>query len=251
MTVTVAPPRQSIRRLWWKHPELSLAAVAAAAWGAVLILHVPATSMHSQDHVMPSHVGGGATFLGSVTLWVLMATAMMLPTALPEARSIALNGKWKRRQRGPALFALGYLAVWSAVGVVLLAAVRWIGPNITGPLAVSAAMAGAAVWESTRRKRLLLRACHRLSPIPPDGPRADNACVREGFRNGLRCTGSCAPIMVPMALAPHTTGMSLMLFLFALMCAEKLSKKGVNRLPLAALALALAAAMVAAAALIA
>ena len=63
-----------------------------------------------------SDPGWAPTFLTSVGLWILMAMAMMLPTALPAARSISLNGKWKRRQRGPALFAVGYLAVWSAVG---------------------------------------------------------------------------------------------------------------------------------------
>lgn len=192
--------------------------------------------------------GPAPIFLLSVGLWVVMATAMMLPTALPAARSISLNGKWKRRQRGPALFAIGYLAVWSAVGALLLSvvwlAVWLIGPKATGPLAISGALAIAAVWESTRWKRLCLRACHRLRSLPPDGWRADRASVREGIRNGVWCTGSCGPMMVAMALAPHSVGLWLMLLLSAVVSAEKLLTRAVYHLGLVATVLALAAIVV-------
>lgn len=268
----MALPRQSSwRRLWWTHPELSLAAVAAAAWLAVLTVHIAtgrfqATAQHSStlmpEQAMPGHhhgtsnpaiaehqpvtsdPGWAPTFLLSVGLWVVMATAMMLPTALPAARSISLNGKWKRRQRGPALFAIGYLVVWSAVGALLLSAVWLIGPKATGPLAISGALAIAAVWESTRWKRLCLRACHRLRSLPPDGWRADRASVREGIRNGVWCTGSCGPMMVVMALAPHSGGLWLMLLLSAVVSAEKLLTRAVYHLGLVATVLALAAIVV-------
>ena len=264
----VLPRQSSWRRLWWTHPELSLAAVAAAAWLAVLTVHIAtgpfqAAAQHSStlmpEQAMPGHhhgtsnpgiaghqsvtsgPGSAPIFLLSVGLWVVMATAMMLPTALPAARSISLNGKWKRRQRGPALFAIGYLAVWSAVGILLLSAVWLIGPKATGPLAISGALAIAAAWESTRWKRLYLRACHRLRSLPPDGWRADRASVREGIRNGVWCTGSSGLMMVPMAQAPHSIGLSLMLFLFALVSAEKLLTRAVYHLRLVAAVLAIAA----------
>jgi len=267
----VLPRQSSWRRLWWTHPELSLAAVAAAAWLAVLTVHIAtgrfqAAAQHSStlmpEQAMPGHhhgtsnpaiaghqpvtsdPGWAPTFLLSVGLWVVMAAAMMLPTALPAARSISLNGKWKRRQRGPALFAIGYLAVWSAVGVLLLSAVWLIGPKATGPLAISGALAIAAVWESTRWKRLCLRACHRLRSLPPDGWRADRASVREGIRNGVWCTGSCGPMMVVMALAPHSGGLWLMLLLSAVVAAEKLLTRAVYHLGLVATVLALAAIVV-------
>lgn len=268
--ITVLPRQSSWRRLWWTHPELSLAAVAAAAWLAVLTVHIATGPFHTvvqHSTLMPdqgtaghhhgtsnpgiaghqfvtSDPGSAPTFLFSVGLWVLMATAMMLPTALPAARLISLNGKWKRRQRGPALFAVGYLAVWSGVGVLLLSAVWLIGPKATGPLAIAAALAIAAVWESTRWKRLCLRACHRLRSLPPDGWKADRASVREGIRNGAWCTGSCGLMMVPMALAPHSVGLSLMLFLFAVVAAEKLLTRAVDHLRLVAAMLAIAAIVV-------
>jgi predicted metal-binding membrane protein len=269
--ITVLPRHSSWRRMWWTHPELSLAAVAAAAWLTVLTVHAATgplpiaaeqLSTLRPDHGMAGHhrgrfspgiaghqsvmsePGWAPAFLVSVALWVLMATAMMLPTALPQARSISLNGKWKRRQRGPALFAIGYLAVWSAVGVLLLSAAWLIGAKATSPLAISGALAIAAAWESTRWKRLCLRACHRLRSLPPDGWRADRASVREGIRNGAYCTGSCGPLMVPMALAPHSVGLSLMLFLFAVVSLEKLLTSAVDHLRLVAAVLAVAAVIV-------
>jgi predicted metal-binding membrane protein len=261
--IMVLPRQASWRRMWWTHPELSLAAVAAAAWLALLTVHIAIGPFHAAaqhfstlmpEHAMPGHhhgtsgPGWASTFLLSVGLWVVMVTAMMLPTVLPTARSISLNGKWKRRQRGPALFAIGYLAVWSAVGAFLLSAVWlavWlIGPKATGPLAISGALAIAAAWESTRWKRLCLRACHRLRSLPPDGWRADRASVREGIRNGVWCTGSCGPMMVTMALAPHSAGLSLMLLLSAVVSAEKLLTRAVYYLGLVATVLAMAAIVV-------
>ena len=87
---------------------------------------------------------------------------------------------------------------------------------------------------------LCLRACHRVRSLPPDGWRADRAAVREGIRNGMWCTGSCGPMMLPMALAPHSVGMPLMFFLFAVVSAEKLLTRTVNHLRLVAGGLAMA-----------
>jgi predicted metal-binding membrane protein len=228
--MTVVRSRRAMwRRLWWTHPELSLGAVAAAAWLAVLAVHA---GVAGHDHGT------------SVGLWVLMATAMMLPTALPTARSIALNGKWRRRQRGPALFAAGYLAVWSALGALLLWATWSIGPQAHGPLAIAGALAVAAVWETTRWKRLCLRSCHRVRSLPPDGWKADRAAVHEGIRNGVWCTASCGPVMAAMALAPHPGAVLLMLFLSAVVAAEKLVTGAGDHLGQAAAALAAAAVVV-------
>ena len=143
MITVVALRRSGWRRTWWMHPELSLAAVAAAAWLAVLTMHIAGGPFHhAVPHVLAptpehglhghhgapnldgvghqdvaAHSGWAASLPVSVGLWILMTTAMMLPSALPAARAISLTGKWKRRQRGPALFAVGYLAVWSVLGV--------------------------------------------------------------------------------------------------------------------------------------
>lgn len=248
------------RRLWWSHPELSLFMVSLLAWVAVGMLHL----------TMPSHGGGGQCSMvahegshhggvrldmmgdhcvgmpapamqlpASLTLWVMMATAMMLPTVLPAARSISLNGRWNRRQRGQVVFAVGYLAVWWFFGVGALAAAWLFGPQPVGSVVVSVTLAIAAVWESTRRKRYFLRGCHRVRSLPVDGRRADRAGIREGLRNGVQCAGACGPMMVPMALAPHA--LWLMVVLFGVVAAEKLVTNAVDHLRVFAAVLAVVA----------
>lgn len=269
MTLTAVPSRaarpSAWRRLRWRHPELSLLTVAVAAWLSVVILHLTMPSHDGARHcsMVPHGAGhhhgmirvdvvadgcsgghsGAMGFPDSMALWAVMAAAMMLPTTLPAARSIALNGRWNRRHRGQALFAVGYLAVWSAFGALALAFAWLIGPKAVGAAAVSALLATAAVWELTRRKRFFLRACHRVRALPADGWRADRACVGEGLRNGLQCTGACGPMMLPMALAPHA--LWLMVVLFGVVVGEKWVTKGVDHLRLFAAVLAVVAVIVA------
>lgn len=252
------------RRLWWSHPELSLLMISLAAWLAVGMLHLAMPSHSGAGQCsMAAHTGAdhhGAvrldmvadrcagvpspamSFLASLTMWMVMAAAMMLPTTLPAARSISLNGRWQRRHRGQAWFAAGYLAVWWFFGVVTLAVAGALAPKPVGSVVVSGTLAIAAGWELTRGKRCFLRGCHRVRSLPADGRRADRAAMGEGLRIGLRCTGACAPMMVPMALAPHA--LWLMGVLFGVVAAEKLVTNAVDHLRVFAAVLAAIAVIV-------
>jgi predicted metal-binding membrane protein len=167
-----------------------------------------------------------------------------LPTALVEARFIALNGKWSRRQRGPALFAAAYLTVWSAAGIVVFAAIRSVVPQTASLWALSAVLVAAAGWESTRWKRYLLLGCHRLRTIPPTSRKADRACLVEGMRNGLTCVGACGPMMVSMAVTSHEAAIWLMMPLVGAIGIEKVLIKGVRYIRYVAAGLAAAALVV-------
>jgi predicted metal-binding membrane protein len=179
-----------------------------------------------------------------MALWIVMVTAMMLPTALVEARFIALNGKWRRRQRGPVLFALAYLSVWWAAGVVVSASTWSLGPKTTNLWALSAVLAAAAGWESTRWKRQMLLGCHRLRAIPPTSRKADRACVAEGLRNGVTCVGACGPMMISMAVVPHEAAIWLMIPLAGVIGIEKVLTKGVRYVRHVAAGLAVATVVV-------
>jgi predicted metal-binding membrane protein len=225
------PPRPTIQRrpgwrqTWWAHPELTLAGVALLAWVGVFAL---STASATTPHMgMTHHEMGNPGLLRPALLWIAMATAMMLPTVLVEARFIALNGRWSRRQRGPALFALAYLTVWSAAGVVLLAALRPFDSGVTPLWAGAATFALAAAWEATRWKRHLLLACHQLRSIPPTGGKADRACLTEGARKGITCLGACGPMTLPMLVAPHEAMIWLMIPLAGVIGVEKVLSRGI------------------------
>ncbi|MFF0817915.1 DUF2182 domain-containing protein [Rhodococcus sp. NPDC003318] len=238
------------RRLSWDHPELALAGICGCAWLGLMAFHfasaAPATP-HGHHHAAPTQdVAAVSTgIVVSVTFWILMAVATMLPTALPAARTIGLTGMWSRRHRGPALFAAGYLAVWIAAGIPLVVAAAWIVPGDPSPLLIAAALAVAAAWEITPWKRWCLRGCHRLRSLPPSGRRADHGCVALGVRNGLSCTGACWAMMTPMALAWHAAGLWVMTVVTATVWAEKLLRNGSRHLPMAAATLAASAVLVA------
>jgi predicted metal-binding membrane protein len=167
-------------------------------------------------HAAMHHAAGQGT-------WLLMASAMMLPSALPAARHVALNSRWRRRQRGGAVFAGAYLAVWLLFGLVAVSLARLARlPEGAGwPLA--AALAVAAGWELTAAKRRCLRACHRTLPLPPDGWKADAACARFGLRYGWACLGACWALMAPMAIAGHAS-LPLMVLTVMVVAEEGLAK---------------------------
>jgi predicted metal-binding membrane protein len=213
------------RHLRWNHPEWTLAVAAVAAWvtlfataratggGSVM------TATHTY-HRLP--VGGGeAHHLMSPTQCSLMVFAMMLPTILPAARLISLTGKWKRRQRGPALFALGYLTVWIVVGLLATTLSQHTGSAVHGHGAVAAALVVASLWELSIWKPRFLRACHRHPPLPPDGWKADRVCLQRGARNAVSCVGACWAIMAPMLVADHVHALWLMMPLAAVILYQK------------------------------
>jgi predicted metal-binding membrane protein len=216
------------RHLRWHHPEWTLTVAAVSAWVMLFATAratgggsaaMTMTSAHA-DHRVP--IGGGETHhVMSTTHWTLMVVAMMLPSILPTARFVALTGKWKRRQRGPALFAVGYLTVWIVIGLFATTILRHTGSAVSGRWAVFAALVVAALWELSVWKPRFLRACHRHPPVPPDGWKADRACLQRGARNAVSCLGACWALMAPMLVADHVHALWLMMPLAAVIAYQK------------------------------
>jgi predicted metal-binding membrane protein len=200
--------------------------------------------MHHAGHQPTPPAAPASGWLAAQGGWLLMASAMMLPPALPAVRRVAMNSKWRRRQRAGALFIGAYLTVWGLFGLLAVPVARWVGDAAAAGWPLAAALVLAAAWELTPSKRRWLRACHRSFPLPPDGWKADVGCASAGLAYGRDCVGACWALMVPMAVAVHA-GLALMAVLTVVAAAEEVLVKGTRLTRAAALVLLVAAALAA------
>jgi hypothetical protein len=164
--------------------EWTVALVALACWALLAALHArgsglpdghgPDAAHTAADHLAMHHAATQpaaehtGSWLAAQGNWLLMAPAMMLPSALPAARHVALNSRWRRRQRGSA----GSWPPTSPSGCCSVPS--WSDRRLGAP----ADRRQLAARTGTGRRRGLgahrgqaarLRGCHRTVPLPPDG----------------------------------------------------------------------------------
>lgn len=158
---------------------------------------------------MPSEVWGVSDLIKVYLMWLMMALAMMLPSALPmlhayireKNRSLAAGAAPKNTL----MVALGYLAVWAAYSLVAtlaqwgLTSVNALTPMMAPvSLAVSASvLIAAGIYQFTPAKWACLNRCWypHWAFIGKDGP---IGAVREGIVQGLACLGCCWAVMTVM-----------------------------------------------------
>jgi predicted metal-binding membrane protein len=215
------PDRLSLTLQW--RPEWRVAAVAAAAWLALLA----GAGMH------PAHLEPGHSPLG-------------VAAGLPAVRHVGLNSMRRRRQRAMALYTAVYVGVWVLFGVSALGLAHLATEHagLSDATVISLALAAAAGWQLTRAKRRALFACGRTVPLPPLGRRADAGCARFALLQAWRCIRSCWAIMAVMVAVGHSS-LGWMAALTALVVAEELTVRGRRLTRPAAAVLAVAAAAVA------
>ena len=138
-------------------------------------------------------------------MWVGMTTAMMFPTVVPMVA--AHRFVTRRRGDGPlatVVFVLGYLMVWTAAGLLPLAALLGFrhlsaGAGEAGWLTTAAglAVAAAGVYQFTGWKSVCLRTCR--SPMAflmsHDFSGGARTAVRAGLVYGGYCLGCCWALM--------------------------------------------------------
>jgi predicted metal-binding membrane protein len=199
-----------------------LCGLAAVAWWDT------ARRMAGMDTSPGADLGGLAFFTGA---WVVMMAAMMLPSVAPAVavfdriRATAAAGA-----EGTALFVAGYLALWTAVGLLAYAVVEAGRALDLGVLAfdeagrelTAAVLLGAAAYELTPLKRRCLVHCRGplmfLLERWRDGRRG---ALRLGALHGAWCVGCCWALMaVLFALGVMSVGW--MVLVAALIAGEKL-----------------------------
>ena len=175
-----------------------LVVCAAAAW---LIIISQAGSMR---------MGGIATMGAALFLitWLVMIVAMMFPSVAPMTLAFASVTRARGEGTLPtAVFVLGYLMVWTAVGLVPLGVLQalnqvWMTQPSWLPRVGGAVIILAGIYQFTPLKDGCLRACR--SPLGfvinhnfGGGPLA---AVRAGASHGLYCLGCCWALMAVLAV---------------------------------------------------
>jgi predicted metal-binding membrane protein len=177
---------------------VALLVCAAAAW---LITIRQASSMD---------MGGMAMLSAGVFLvtWLVMMVAMMFPTIAPI--TLAFAGVTRARGEGIlsiASFVIGYLIVWTAVGLVPLVVLEgfsqmWIPTPSWLPRLGGAVVVLAGVYQFTPLKNACLRSCR--SPLgfilTHDFGGGSAAAVRAGAAHGLWCLGCCWALMAVLGV---------------------------------------------------
>jgi predicted metal-binding membrane protein len=174
----------------------ALLACAAIAW---LITFRQAGSM-----------GGLAMMTAGLFLvtWLVMMVAMMFPSVAPM--TLAFASLTRSRGEGyipTAVFVLGYVAVWTAAGLVPLAVLQavnhaWTTPPSWLPRVGGVVIIVAGIYQFTSLKYACLRACR--SPLgfimTHDFGGGLPAAVRAGASHGLYCLGCCWALMAVLAV---------------------------------------------------
>ena len=175
---------------------------------------------------------GAVVFLG---MWVTMMVAMMLPTIAPIV--LAHLAVTRQRQRGAhttLAFIVGYLLVWSAIGLVPFLAYKAIAriDGDAGQPAWLAMLAGAILivagaYQFTRWKRVCLDHCQ--SPLAfvatHDFGGGAIGALRAGALHGTFCLGCCWALTAVL-LAVGLMNLVWMVGIFAIFMVEKTWRHG-------------------------
>lgn len=212
---------------------------ALPGWIALLILAVLAWRRTLADAATMSDAPGTmgmplAPFLG---MWIPMMAAMMLPAIAPVAilwsRTIARTAAPAARIARLTLFAAGYLAVWSAAGLVAYAVMRPIEDGLDAGLYSSRAAAVAifslsGAYQLSPWREACLAKCR--SPITVLGVATSGRPLlrdlRAGALHGTWCLACCWALMAVLALV-GLMNVPLMVLLAALIFLEKTTPYGV------------------------
>lgn len=172
-----------------------LLTLAAAGWWWTV------GEMRGMDDGPWTALGTFGWFLG---VWVVMMAAMMFPSVSP---TVALYARMSRSRVLPVAFTTGYVATWTAAGVIAFLVALTTTRAAHGTLAWDEAGQGiagvtllvAAGYELTPLKDVCLGKCRSPLGTLLGSWRAGWAgAFRMGLRNGVWCVGCCWALMASL-----------------------------------------------------
>jgi predicted metal-binding membrane protein len=200
-----------------RHPEWWALAISALAWSHLLFPR-SIIGCACLANAPASEWSGMQVWTRGLSSWFVMILGMMLPLMIIPVRAAAFGSLWYRRHWAVSTFLAGYLAIWMTAGVgYLLIQTFLLGARVTDSRwAIGAAFFAAAAWQVTPLKRRFSAACHRTTPLAPDGWRAHRDCLVFGVEHGIQCVGNCGFLMLAAMLSPWHQAMMVVATLLLL-----------------------------------
>ena len=165
---------------------------------------------HAMDQDQPAMGHMSMAFGLFMGTWVVMMVAMMFPAVAPVVLTFR---RWARARERPisttAAFVLGYLAVWSAIGLaaygVLQLLQAWVSVGSSTAVRVGAALlAVAGAYQLTPLKDVCLRHCRSpLAVVMQYGTLLGKGHLgpfRVGLVHGAYCLGCCWSLFLVLIL---------------------------------------------------
>jgi predicted metal-binding membrane protein len=150
--------------------------------------------------------------------WGLMVVAMMLPKLTFPIQHIYASSL--RRYRFPLslLFTSGYIAVWMAVGILMIAIILGLHLLMPGSY-LPAIIVGfiALIWQFSPIKQQCLNRGHQHTVLAAFGWPAYRDAFLFGFMHGVWCVGSGWAIMLFPMLMPKWHNLAMILVTFIML----------------------------------
>lgn len=184
--------------------------VVALSWAYLLAGAGVMTGMEDGEGEMAMTLASWtpAYALLMLLMWIVMMVAMMLPSAAPMLLLFTTITHARRspgrRMIAPGLFALGYIAIWSAFSLVAVtlqfamekAALLSPMMQTTSTVLAGAVLIAAGVYQWTPLKHACLRHCRSpLDFVLTHWREGLRGAFTMGLRHGIYCLGCCWALM--------------------------------------------------------
>jgi predicted metal-binding membrane protein len=231
-------------------PLVVIVAIPLAAWTWIAAMARDMYgSMRGPSAWMMTPQWDGPHLLLLWTMWAVMMTAMMLPTATPLIVLYGTAARKSAETRNSArlvyVLAAGYVVVWSLFSIAATALQRVLASAgvLTPMMEVSTPIAGAVVlmvaglYQLTPLKRACLRACRSPLGFMMQRWRGGVAgAFRLGLHHGAYCLGCCWALML-ILFAGGVMNLAVIITLTLWVIVEKVAPFGERTAPISGVAL--------------
>ena len=212
-----------------------IAVVSLISWMYMAKMSVATGSMIS---VHAAHLWNVHDLLSHFMMWVIMMTAMMLPTAGPMILTFSFISRERKQKQQPyvktSVFVMGYLMV--TVGYSFLATLLQWGLHNLGFLTSAGAsssyllsgilLLAAGTFQWSNIKHACLRFCRNpFNFLMANWKEGTTGAMHMGSKHGLLCTGCCWALMLLM-LVGGVMNLLWMIVITAVILIEKVAPRG-------------------------